>query len=178
MNAIIDAYEISRFMEEKNVLLVFTGEFDHRIISVLLKNIKGKLNPDDITGNTVKRVYHVLVESIENIGRHATQDKTANSQSIFMVCRDDSKYTVISGNPILNSNIPALKEKLDKVMNLSLEELKQMYRDQIQSGKTTENGAGLGIIDIAIKTGNSIQYDFFPLTNETSFYQFQTEISI
>jgi len=165
-------------MDEKDVLLAFTGEFDHLLITSLLKNIKTKLALEPGQKNTGKRVYNVLVESIENISRHASHESISVSKSIFLLCRSKTKYTIVTGNPILNHQIPGLKERFAQISNLTTDELKQLYRKQILSGKTSVNSAGLGIIDIAIRTGNNIQYDFRPLTETTSFYQFQTEIFI
>ena len=53
-----------------------------------------------------------------------------------------------------------------------------MYREQILSQRTHENSAGLGIIDIAIKSNNQIQYNFKLSTDDTSIYLFQTQINI
>ena len=60
----------------------------------------------------------------------------------------------------MNDEIPALKEKLEKVLNHNQAELKELYREQILSKRTDDNNAGLGIIDIAIKSGNLMQYEF------------------
>ena len=68
--------------------------------------------------------------------------------------------------------------KLEKVLKSNHLELKQLYRQQILSKRTDENTAGLGIIDIAIKSGNQIKYEFNQLNESTTFYILQTEINI
>jgi hypothetical protein len=78
----------------------------------------------------------------------------------------------------MNNDIPSLQQKLDKVLNHNHAELKQLYREQILSKRTDENSAGLGIIDMAIKSGNLIQYEFKPVTEVASFYLLQIEINI
>ncbi|HXC05638.1 MAG TPA: DUF6272 family protein, partial [Bacteroidia bacterium] len=97
---------------------------------------------------------------------------------MFMLCKTEQKYLVITGNPILNKDIASLKDKLEMVSRMNRDELKELYRQQIMQERENENSAGLGIIDIALKSGNRFQYDFKPLTSETSFYHFQTEIEI
>ena len=97
---------------------------------------------------------------------------------MLLLCKSKTKYTVLTGNHILNKDIPALKEKLEKVLKLNPVELKKLYREQILSKRSDENSAGLGIIDIGIKSGNQIKYDFKQLTEPYSFYLFQVEINI
>ncbi len=170
------AFEVYQFMSEKNILIAFTGYFDHLVTTSLLKNIKNKLSVLRSTTGIDKKVYNVLVESIENISKYST-NKNQNI-AMLLLCKSETHFTVITGNHILNNDIDELKKKLDKVASLSLAELKKMYREQMLSKRTHENSAGLGIIDIAIKSDNHIKYDFKQLTELTSFYLFQTEIKI
>ncbi len=178
MNQVSTAFEVYQFMSEKNILIAFTGHFDHLVTTSLLKNIKNKLTALQSVTGIDKRVYNILVESIENISKYASKRSHNHNIAMLLLCKSDDHFTVITGNHILNNDVPALKEKLDKVSKLNNLELKKMYREQLISKRTDENSAGLGIIDIAIKSDNQIKYDFKPLTEQTSFYLFQTEIKI
>ena len=40
------------------------------------------------------------------------------------------------------------------------------------------DNAGLGIIDIALKSGNKLEYEFRPITPDVSFYVIQAKISL
>ena len=178
MTQVSTAFEVHQFMSEKNILIAFTGYFDHLVTTSLLKNIKKKLTILQSATGIDKKVYNVLVESIENISKYASTKNPNQNIAMLLLCKSDVHFTVITGNHILNNDIPALKEKLDKVASLTPAELKKMYREQLLSKRTHENSAGLGIIDIAIKSGNQIKYDFKQLNDQTSFYLFQTEINI
>lgn len=178
MTQVSTAFEVYKFMSEKNILVAFTGQFDHLVTTSLLKNIKNKLgNLQSMTGID-KRVYNILVESIENISKYTSKNGIQNNISMLLLCKGESTFTVITGNHVFNKDIPLLKEKLDKVISLGEEGLKKMYREQMLSERKDENSAGLGIIDIAIKSKNQIKYEFKPLTEDVSFYLFQTEVSI
>ncbi len=178
MTQVSTAFEVYQFMSEKNILVAFTGYFDHLVTTSLLKNIKFKLRELQSVTGIDKKVYNVLVESIENISKYSSRGKKKQNIAMLLLCKSETKYTIITGNHILNADIPELKLKLEKVQKLNLPELKQMYRDQMLSERTDENSAGLGIIDIAIKSGNQIRYDFKPMNDLTSFYLFQTDINI
>lgn len=168
-------YDVYQFMNDKNIIFAYSGTFDHFVTTSLLKNIKKTL----IGAETLqKKIYNIIVECIENMSKHSNHEHENQNNGFLLLCQSETKYIVITGNYIFNEEIPELKEKLDKVANLKSDELKKMYREQILSKRTHENSAGLGIIDIAIKSENQIKFDFKPYTERTSFYLFQTEITI
>jgi hypothetical protein len=178
-DAVIAAvHDLHNLLNSKNTVMAFTGYFDHLLTTLLLVNVKNKLSASDTITGVEKKVYSVMVECIENVSKHNNIGGVAQNISTMVLVKSPTKYTIVTGNEVLNEEIPQLKEKLNKVSKSSLPELKQLYREQILSKRTDENGAGLGIIDIAIKTGNQIKYDFKPLTASTAFYILQTEINI
>lgn len=178
MTQVSTAFEVYQFMSEKNILVAFTGHFDHLVTTSLLKNIKSKLGELQSMTGIDKKVYNVLVESIENISKYTLKNAHKHNIAMLLLCKGENNFTIITGNHVLNKDIPALKERLDRVIQLGQEDLKRMYREQMLTKRTDENSAGLGIIDIAIKSKNQIKYDFKPLNDQTSFYLFQTEINI
>ena len=57
--------------------------------------------------------------------------------------------------------IKPLKDKIDKINSLSQDELKDMYKFILNHQKlTAKGGGGLGLVDIARKTGNKLDYKF------------------
>lgn len=178
MTQVSTAFEVYQFMSAKNILVAFTGHFDHLVTTSLLKNIKNKLIELQSMTGIDKRVYNVLVESVENISKYSYKNPEKPSVSMLLLCKGEESYTVITGNHVLTKNVEALKNKLEKVSTLGTDDLKKMYRQQMLSERTDENSAGLGIIDIALKSGNQIKYDFKTVNDTVSFYLFQTEIKI
>ncbi len=171
-------YEIHQLLDKKDTLMAFTGYFDHLLTTLLLVNIKNKLNSSETISGVEKKVYGVLVECIENVSKHSPNKTSNQNISTLLLGKTETKYTIITGNYILSAEVPQLKQKLEKIAACTMPELKQLYREQILSKRTDDNNAGLGIIDIAIKTGNQIKYEFKPLTEFTTFYLLQTEILI
>lgn len=172
---VFDTYQ---FMSEKNIFFSYTGTFDHFTITSLLKGIKKKLKLMEIEKLIAQKIHNVLVEKVENIRKYGAQEENKENTGILLLGKTENKYIVITGNKILDSDIPSLKAKLDKIVNLSVDELKNEYRKQILVKESFENGAGLGLIDIAIKSGNGIKYDFRKHGENSTFYYLQTEISI
>jgi hypothetical protein len=178
MATISTAFEVHQLMGKENTLIAFTGHFDHELTTSLLSNVKNKLESLESKPGTDWKVYSILVESIENVSKHSCTGNKKENTSIVLLSKSETKYTIVTGNQIMNTAIPELQKKLENVLKHNQTELKQLYREQILSKRTDDNNAGLGIIDIAIKSDNTLKYEFKPLSDLTSFYLLQTEITI
>jgi hypothetical protein len=175
---ILNAFEVHKFMSEQNILVAFSGQFNHQVITSLLKNVKNKLTNTPSEPDIDQKVYCILVECIENVSKYAAREPEKSNNAIFLLCKAPGYYRIITGNPIRNTDIPTLKEKLELVASLDHSHLKQLYRQQLLSERESDNSAGLGLIDIAIKSGNKIQFNFRPLAGDDSFYHFQVDINL
>jgi 5'-deoxynucleotidase YfbR-like HD superfamily hydrolase len=128
-----------------------------------------------------KKVYNILVEALQNLYHHL--DKQSNEPTkgyntvIFMVGKEGDDYSVFTGNYIKNENADKLKEKLDKINSLDKDELKAYYKEVLNNGKMSEKGGGgLGMIDIARKSGQKLDYDFQTVDKDHSFYSLNIKI--
>ena len=79
---------------------------------------------------------------------------------MFMFGGCDDGYVIFSGNAIKQENVQELKNKLSKINTMSKDELKEFYKFWISSQEfSSKGGAGLGLIDMARKTGNPLEFD-------------------
>ncbi len=178
MENILNAAEIFDYLGKTNILMAFCGRFDHTMNTSLLLNSKLELDQVGEAFGVNKKVYNVLVESVENVTRYAAHGNKNDIKSMLLLCKTENSYKIITCNAILNKDVIPLKNRLDTVIKLRKEELKANYREQILAERISENAAGLGIIDIALKTDNKIQYHFKDYSENTSLYFFQAEINI
>ena len=81
-------------------------------------------------------------------------------------------------NNILNENIHGLKRRLDEVNSLNKEELKEYYKRVLNNGEMSlKGGGGLGMIDIARKTNEILDYYFLEIDNKLSFFTLVIKVS-
>ncbi len=130
---------------------------------------------------TKKKVYFIMLESLQNITRHQdikTEENIDNS-SFFVIQRLVNDYYITSGNIVENKNIEALNSKLSKVNSLDKDSLKQYYKEILTQGEvSTKGGAGLGLIEMARKSGNKLAYDFKEINKDFSHFYFQIKVSV
>lgn len=175
-------FDIHRKIQNHDVVLAFAGDLDTKSMNTLISNVNDKINNLGLDVNLRKRVYHVMVECIENLYHHTERsdveiDAANNPFAVFTLMKEEKDYFLTTGNYIKNSDIPKLKEVIDNVNSLSMEEKKAEYKKILKNKLFSEKGgAGLGMIEIAIRSSGKLDYEFKKIDDEHSFYIFQTKI--
>lgn len=171
-------FELFKRFEKYTLTYVYRGIFNPSLTDKILMLAETNMNLIGEVSKTQKRVYFVMVESLQNITRHQDVGQTQDNQALFVVQNKDGKYGMASGNVIETTNIDSLKEKLDKINSLSPEELKIYYKDVLENtGLSEKGGAGLGLIEIARRSGSKLFYIFKPITEKLSYFYFKSKIS-
>lgn len=167
-----------------NVLLAYKGSITTDFINNVLDTVEAKLQDFDEESKIRKKVYNVLVESLQNLYHHIDElpDKFKDEYDIkfgiLVISKENSVYKISTGNFIRSEKIKYLKDKIDKINSLSKEELKDMYKFILNHQKlSAKGGGGLGLVDIARKTGNKLNYMFQSFNNEFYFYTLEIFVS-
>lgn len=160
-------------MIQNDIMLMYEGEVNQEVTNVFSEMAETGVNVDEHE-TTRKRVYHVMVESLQNICKHASDEAYQHDQGrgkgILIVGSSTDQYTITTGNKILNKNIGNVKEILDRLNPMSPEEIKGEYKQMIRAAKLSDKGgAGLGFIDMIKRTGNPIEYLINPISDDISF---------
>ena len=168
---------------EKLLLIDFSGEFKFETIEVLLSQAKEKLNTLEIKIGLRKKIVNILIECLENIYKYTNLSigsdySNINFLSKISLEKTNDNFIITAGNTILNSDIENIKNKIEKVNKLNREELLKYYEEIINNGEISDKGgAGLGILDIAMKSGKTLVFNFTPENEKHSFYEIIIEIS-
>lgn len=165
------------------VLLAYKGSITTELINNVLDTVESKLQDFNEASKVRKKVYNVLVESLQNLFHHIDdlpkefQDKFDPHFGVLVVTRENNKYKISTGNFILKDKVQYLKEKIDKINSLSKDELKEMYKFILNHQKISEKGGGgLGLVDIARKTGNKLDYVFDKFDDDYYFFNLDVYI--
>ena len=184
MSKDLDLYTFYDSMEKSNILLSFKGEITSDLLTSILQIMESKLDNFEEKSKTKKKVYNVLVECLQNLYHHVDEvspeknvEATTRS-AIFMIGKDQEKYNILTGNFILTTNIPTLTKRLDKINSLSKDELKALYKEILNNDQfSNKGGGGLGLVDIARRTGQPLGYNFKDVEGDYSFFTMSIKIS-
>jgi len=172
---ITSVFRFYKLMKSNEVSLVYEGEITHDITKAFTALTETAMNKEDESGTTQRKVFHVMVECLQNISKHAEEVQSGKihkeKRGVFLIHKDQDHYGVTTGNVVANDKVEELRKSLDHINSLDKEGIKQLHKEQIRSGSLSEKqGAGLGFIDIVKKTGNPIQYHFLEIDEAASFF--------
>jgi len=163
-------------MSESGIFLDYHGPLNLRVIESLLKKLKKTKEFTSLNKTTGKRAYALFVECLENIYKH-TALKLSDDPDVqphVSVRRENEKIIITAGNPVSMDNRDKLVQSLEKINQSDEAALKILHEEKINSESIQSvNGAGLGFIFMALKSGNKLHYSFNPLTNGYLYFEIQ-----
>lgn len=162
-----------KIMNEKDIMLVYCGEFSQELNKTLLSFTERKFKSENVEDNTRRKIFNIMVELLQNISKNKIEnsENTPEKDSVFILGANPDEYILISSNMIRNDKIAPLKDRIDQVNSLDKEGLKQLYKDvRLNASFSEKSGAGIGIIDIARKSEKKLEYGFEELTGEYSVF--------
>ncbi len=158
----------------QGILITFNGPFSHSIIEELGTAAKRYMEGRRSTANTITDVFAVYIEQTQNVrnyvrSRHLSDQ--GQDSAIVVIAAREGEYTVSSGNPILKTDVPALKARLDGLAGLDKDALKKAYKQQLRKPQVPDaSGAGLGLIDMARRAASDLEYGFHGLDDDFDFF--------
>jgi hypothetical protein len=67
--------------------------------------------------------------------------------------------------------VKGLRQNLEKINSLDPESIREVYKAMLQDSNIGhKGGAGLGLIEMARKTGNKLDYDFLPIDESYAYF--------
>ena len=160
----------------ENIILYYKGSVDSNAINCVLDSVEKKMVETNDNVKLRKKVYNVLVESLQNLYHHVDEapedfSERADKFGIFQMEKIDGGYKIITGNFVHSDNIESLEGKLRKINRSTQEEIRELYKFILNHQRiSAKGGGGLGLVDIARKTGNKLDYSFVKYNEEYSFF--------
>jgi hypothetical protein len=160
-----------------NIILFYKGNFDSDVINHVLDTVEDKMIEVNEQSRLRKKVYNVLVESLQNLYHHVDrvpddfEDQTSEKFGLLVVKKVEGGYKIITGNFVNAENIEKLEEKIKRINRSTHKEIKELYKFILNHQRiSAKGGGGLGLVDIARKTGNKFEYIFKEYSNKYSFF--------
>jgi len=162
----LDGYELS---------YSYRGDFNQKLTDSILALSETNMEASNEPLKNRKKVYFIMVESLQNITRHQDGEVL---EGFFSIHKSQSGFLITSGNVVENIHVASLTEKLEKVNSMNPEQLKEYYFEVLNAGGFSEKGgAGLGLIEMVRKSGNKLSYDFTKVNDTHSYFYFQINVS-
>ncbi|MDZ7866860.1 SiaB family protein kinase [Acidovorax sp.] len=176
--------------QDCGVLFYYAGEFTPAVVAAAADSLKQRLATEDASGPAKRKLFSTFVEMAHNILHYAVPPdddalETAAADApaapapkgAIGVGKDlpadvqaseaPAQYWIVCSNAVDAAHVPRLTDKLDALRAMSLEEIKQSYREQLRNPDhsatdTLSKGAGLGLLTIARDASAPLEYSFAP----------------
>jgi len=182
------SFDVNEYYSKLNggdVLMAFKGDISGELISNVLEVVESGMDDHNEISKVRKKVYNVLVESLQNLYHHievlpeAMQGEFGPKFGIIVVSRENGHYRISTGNFVTQDKVDVLKNKIDKINSMGKEELKDMYKFILNHQRLSEKGGGgLGLVDIARKTGSKLVYNFEKYDDTYYFFNLDVFVEI
>ena len=159
--------------------LVYKGPLSHETMKFFTKMAEEKISVRCRDLSVRRKIFHVMVEMLQNITRHsADYDEAGSGNGIFVIGERKDYYYIITGNVVKSSVVRDLEDNIEMLNEMDREALNDLHKKQIKLGEISlKGGAGLGLIDIIRKTGEKYAYQFLRLDENYHFFVLKATIS-
>ena len=154
------------------------GDFSEDIVDSILYLVETKMESDGEPKGMIKRVFSIVVESLQNIRLHGTMDETGKQRSYIIIGKVKNDYMLSLGNLAENKAVENIKSNLNDIKGLQGQSLKKKYMETLADGKIShKGGAGLGFITIAMKSGNNMAFELEKINEDLTLFNLQVVIA-
>ena len=174
------SFNVENYLSDQSngdIILSYKGNIDSDVINHVLDTVEDKMVEVNEHSKLRKKVYNVLVESLQNLYHHVDpvpedfEDQSSERYGLLIVKKIEGGYKIITGNFVNAEHIEKLEEKIKRINRSSHEEIKELYKFILNHQKISQKGGGgLGLVDIARKTGNKLDYAFKVYNEKYSFF--------
>jgi ACT domain-containing protein len=155
---------------KERLMFVYRGVVTNENSVPLLMLLEKEMENSEFGFVGRKRLFMFVLESLQNVSRHSDKKQHAN-MSLVVYSKSNGGYTVTTGNVISAKSVDSLKSRLDDINKLETNEIRNVYRQMLSTSEfSSKGGAGLGLIEMAKKTGNKLDYDFVPMDDNSSYF--------
>ncbi len=180
---VLEHFEIEKsnaLKQMDEIIYIYPGTPEKIMVDEVASEIENEMIKRDAPKKCVKGFFSIVVEMMQNINIHGEKDAPLQQKSFAIIgANSQNYYYATTGNLIKEEFVKKTEAKLNYINSLTHEELKKYYLQVLSDGNMShKGGAGLGLITLAIKSNNKIDYSFHKLDNEYSLLKLKTQINL
>ena len=99
----------------KKIISSHFGEFTQELVNSISNGVEELMLESGDKKGTVKRMFSILVEGLQNIRIHGEKDEDGNQTSFVIVAQDEEEYLITIGNLIKNQNQEMIERRLEEI---------------------------------------------------------------
>ena len=182
-----ELFDLRATLQRQGIIFAYSGYVTEPVLSGVGEALKQKLTIDDADTKTLRSVFAVFVEQMQNIIRYsaelAARSSAADSPSleirygILTIGQEGSEYVVYAGNLVAQKDVERLRARLSRIRDMNKEELRALHKEQLRAEpEEGSKGAGLGFMEIARRASKPIEFDFTDVDDDYAFFALKATV--
>jgi Family of unknown function (DUF6272) len=182
-------HEYGAFFEmarQNRVIFYYVGYFSQNIVAAMAEAVKLQLEVSGAKGPTRRKLFSCFVEMAQNIIHYsadaltpASQDDRELRHGSVCISEREGQYLLLCANPIEIDRAEDLRQKLELLRSMTLDEIKQAYKDTLRADAPEgSKGAGMGFLTLARDASEPLEFNFQPLPDMAHTAVFYLKASI
>lgn len=180
----LDLFNFYQDIKAKGIIFSYSGPIAHAGLEGVAQTLRRNLEMEEAGHNATQAVFSVFIEQMQNILNYSAEHPKAVKDEddmlrvgIVVVGMEDKNYFVYCGNKVFNEDVTALSKRIEIIRDLSKDELKQLYKERRRMDpEPGSKGAGLGLIEMARKAGQPMDFDFTKIDDTFSFFSIKVVV--
>ena len=157
------AHSLFQAMRRDRIAFGYSGAFHDEHTARLITLGEASVEGFEKKGVTRGKLAFVMVEAYQNIIRHRAQlqheVEHGEGRSMFLLRCQNEGQQVAAINAVRKTDVPGLHDVLKRLQGLDRNELKELFLSSLQSeSNASRRGAGLGLIEMARRSGSELGY--------------------
>jgi hypothetical protein len=181
-----ELFDIRSVLRTQGINFAYSGYVTETVLSGVGDAIKQKLALDDADTKTLRGVFAVFVEAMQNMIRYSAEKVPSNiaeqpfadmRYGVLTIGREGDGYVVHAGNLVARADVERLRSRLSQIRDMNAEELRALYKERLRAGpEEGSKGAGLGLIEIARRASKPIEFDFTDVDDKHAFFTLKASV--
>ncbi|WP_322044804.1 SiaB family protein kinase [Paraburkholderia sp. J67] len=168
----------SAFLElaqRRNLIFYHKGYFSQNIVAAMSEVVKLQLEIAGVNGPTRRKLFSSFIELSQNIVHYSSEALAADQsqggirEGAMCITSDGEHHLMVCVNPIATAAVDDLREKLEPLRSMSVDEIKQAYKNSLRAETPAESkGAGMGFLTMARDASAPLEFAFHPREDDPS----------
>jgi hypothetical protein len=162
----LDLFNTFRDIADHNgIILYYHGTLSESVISTISESLKQKLKDTEAGGPKSRKLFSSFIELSQNALHYSADEIAGIKEKICAIAVGvkDGKHFIVCGNLVEKQYVESIRSKIEPLLSMTNEEIKQAYRQQLRNQNHEEHnpsskGAGLGLLTIARDASEPIEY--------------------
>ena len=160
---------------DRDVVFYYEGYFSQTIIAAVADAVKLRTEYVGATNATRRKLFSSFIEMTQNIIHYSVDAYAQRNDDGFdneirhgsiCISTEDEHFHLHCANPVHAEVARQLREKLEHLRSLTIEEIKREYKEMLRAETSADSkGAGLGLLTVARDASAPLEFEFKPIAD-------------